>query len=268
MTHDNAFLETEYQRIRATAYALAGGLTDLPQRASVYFHLYEDSGGRNVFPLIAAHGALWGAGYFAKGLWAGKWLSLQYGLQPGLRRRRLHALQQFADQFRDINRRVCAEAYGAYHFSKHYGHTVFAAERIPPRLLRALNQCHASCATGAAFSPESRQELFDAFFLWEQDTIVAQAVHAAVAQLDWPLAKALAMRPRITFAYFARGRGLQFRNFADQDERIRHGRTAYAVAEQVGLGTVEAAIANYGIMPALFLQDSRAHFANQLAAAP
>lgn len=263
---DTAFLAAEYAAIRATAYALAGGLTDLPQRASVYFHLYEDSGGRNVFPLIAAHGALWAAGYFAKGLLAGQVLALQYALQPPRKRQQQQALHQFADRFRDINRRVCAEAYTAYHFSQRHGHTAFAESTIPPRLLRALNHCHASGVTGAAFSAESRRELFDAFFLWEQDTIVAQAVHEAVAQLDWPVAKYLAMRPRIAFAYFAKGRGLQFSNFADKEERIQHGRTAYAVAEQVGLGAVEAALQHYGIMPDTFFQDSRAHFAHHLAA--
>ncbi len=53
-----------YEALRKKGFALAGGIGDLRQRACIYLHLYQDSGGRNVFPLIAAHGALWAGRFF------------------------------------------------------------------------------------------------------------------------------------------------------------------------------------------------------------
>ncbi len=59
-----------YQNLRQRGIQLAGRVGDFRQRACIYHHMYADSAGRNVFPLIAAHGALWAAGYFKKGLLA------------------------------------------------------------------------------------------------------------------------------------------------------------------------------------------------------
>ena len=56
-------LEAYYDSLRSEAERLAGGLNDLAQRATVYHHLYEHSGGNHIFPLIAAHGAMWARGY-------------------------------------------------------------------------------------------------------------------------------------------------------------------------------------------------------------
>src|SRR3954468_130726 len=95
-----------YEALRAQGFRLSGGLGDLRQRACVYHHMYEDSGGRNIFPLIAAHGALWAAGYFRKGMLGGRVLSAQYVFRTGLRAAKLESLSDFANKFRDINRRV------------------------------------------------------------------------------------------------------------------------------------------------------------------
>jgi hypothetical protein len=53
---------TSYEHLRGEATLLAGGINDLTQRASVYHHLFEHSQGNHLFPLLAAHGALWAAG--------------------------------------------------------------------------------------------------------------------------------------------------------------------------------------------------------------
>ncbi len=55
-------LKTAHDDLRAEAVTLAGGLTDLSQRATVYHHIYRASGGNHVFPLIAAHGRFGRAG--------------------------------------------------------------------------------------------------------------------------------------------------------------------------------------------------------------
>ena len=256
---DERFLQDEYETIRSHGYALAGGLNDLAQRASVYYHLYEDSGGRNVFPLIAAHGALWARGFLRNGARAGCLLASFFSPAKWYARHVL--MRRFADDFLDINRRVCAEAYCAYHFTKLYGDTALARRLLPAGLLALLNQCHSARERGAPFPPENRRQLFEAFFLWEQENIASPAVAAAMARFDWPLAKWFAMRPKIEFAYFARGKGLRFSDFSSQSERIAHGLMAYDLAEQAGFRKVEAALTLYAIMPRRFFDNTRAHYA-------
>src|SRR5687767_1523301 len=100
-------LDLDYAALRREAELMAGARGDLAQRAMVYHHLFRHSGGSHVFPLLAAHGALWGKGYFALGTKVGQVLSLLDLYRPAERRRRLASLAAFADAFRDINRRVC-----------------------------------------------------------------------------------------------------------------------------------------------------------------
>ena len=253
-------LNRDYQRIHQEATLLAGRLTDLAQRASVYHHLYQDSGGRNVFPLIAAHGALWGAGYFALGMKIGTLLSARFLLDPALRQDKLRQLHAFADAFREINRQVCVEAYTAYHFSKLHGYTATAERYIEPRLLAALNRCHRAQKLGEPLPRPARRELFEAFFLWEQTAIVGPAVERALDALDWPLIRRVALRPRIAFAYFTRRRDMQFADFASTRERIEKGLRAYELAEQVGLEQVEQALRRYSVLPPAFFRDSVSYF--------
>ena len=73
---------------------LAGSIMDLHQRAAVYYHLFLDSGRSHVFPLIAAHGALWAGGYFSFGMKLGRVLSLPSLLIP---KRRQCQMQQLRD---------------------------------------------------------------------------------------------------------------------------------------------------------------------------
>ena len=68
-------LQSYYANVEREAVALAGGLTALSQRATVYRHLFLASGGDHAFPLIAAHGALWAGGYFRFGMRLGAALS-------------------------------------------------------------------------------------------------------------------------------------------------------------------------------------------------
>ena len=260
MDSEGCVLSRDYRRIHQEATVLAGALTDLGQRASVYHHLYEDSGGRSVFPLIAAHGALWGAGYFALGMKVGTLLSAQFLFDPAVRRDKLSQLHAFADAFREINRQVCVEAYTAYHFSKLHGRAPDAERYLQPRLLAALNRCHRAQALHEPLPQPARRELFEAFFLWEQEVIVGPAVEQALAALDWPLIRREALRPRIQFAYFASSRDMGFADFASTAERIEKGMRAYELAEQAGLKQVEAALCRYGVLPRAFFHDSLAHF--------
>lgn len=252
--------EIFYTQTRREAELLAGRLGDLSQRATVYYHLYDDSDGNNVFPLIAAHGALWASGYFRKGLRAGQILSAQYLGHGNTRKAKLQQLQEFADAFRDINRRVCIEAYSAYHLSKHFGDDPYTTTVITSQLLGELNRCHAAQRSGMRLTPAERAALFNAFFIWEQDNIVGPSVQIAVDRFDWPLIKRLALTPKIGFAYFPGWTRLAFNDFSSTDERIEKGRQTYQIAEAVGLSHVEGALEFYKVLPKRFLGTSQARF--------
>jgi hypothetical protein len=254
------YADPEIARLRAEAVAMAGGIGDLVQRASVYHHLYEHSGANHAFPLLAAHGALWASGYFKAGMRFGAIAaSIQKfgGADEAELKRRLLA---FANQFRDINRRVCVETYFIYHLTAddHFRHT---AERIvPTALLTEMDRCHAARRAGRVLSDAERRPLFSAFFLWEQANIVGPSIDAAFAGFDWPFIKAMALTPRIRFAYFHPLVPVAFRNFGDTDERIAAGIEAFDRACAAGWERVERRLSAYGIMPADFTRDSRSFF--------
>jgi len=249
-----------YEGLRKRGFALAGGLRDLSQRACVYHHMYEDSGSGNVFPLIAAHGALWAAGYFKKGMLGGRLLSVQYLPTPWRIKPQLDSLVEFADKFRDINRRVCAESYALYYYTRYHEENDLIRSIIGDDFARVLYECHRARDRGSPFSQESREELFRRFFRWEQENIVAPSVTEAYASFNWRAVKYLALRPRIEFSYFGKGYDLSFDDFSSQEERVEKGLMAYRRAEQVGLAKVERALRHYRIMPAAFFHNPRAHY--------
>ena len=239
--------------LRREAVLLAGGLSDLAQRAAVYHHLFQHSRGNHVFPLLAAHGALWARGYFRLGMRLGAALSWQHPRSPERRRQRMAALAAFADAFRDINRRVCVETYAIYYASDRPGLLPADGAGIAPALLEQMARCHAARRAGRVLSPGEKRDLFGAFFLWEQDNVVGPAVEAAVAAFDWPLVRRLALTPTVRFAYLPRRKALPFRNFADKAERIERGFQAFDRGADIGWSQVEHALAAYGVMPAGFL---------------
>ena len=124
-------IENAAASLRQEATSLAGGLGDLAQRASVYHHLFEHSGGNHCFPLLAAHGALWASGYFRSGMRVGSIVSWGHAAAGNERHRQelMRRLTKFANDFRDINRRVCVETYFVYHLSN-ADHLFPAAERL------------------------------------------------------------------------------------------------------------------------------------------
>lgn len=242
------------------ATKLAGGLLDLAQRASVYRHLYLASGRNHAFPLIAAHGALWAGGYFRFGLQLGRILSWQYALRPGRRHEMLRQLEAFANVFRDINRRVCIDTYKNFYLSKKYGQRAGIEQFIPLELLEPLNRMHAAQAAGAELSDDEKRLVFEAHFRNEQQTIVEPLISAALTQFEWPLLRAIALRPLVSFAYFPRGQRLWFRNFASQEERIEKGFAAFDTAATVGWSAVDAALARYQMLPAAYFQQPHEYF--------
>jgi len=257
----NDILGAAYKELQEEAKVLAGNLCDLSQRATVYHHLFRASGGNHTFPLIAAHGALWAGGYFRRGLRLGKWLSWQYGWNSDLRRRRLQQLDDFADAFRDVNRRVCIDTYVNFYFTKRYGDDHRAIDFVPCRLLKALRGVHTACRRKQQLSESQLRAVFEAHFLQEQETVVAETIERAVAAFDWPLIRFVALRPPVGFAYLPGKQPIKFHNFADRTERVRNGMLAFDLAARVGWDHVERALADYGLLPAGFFADPLEHFA-------
>lgn len=253
-----------YAALRKEGDLLAGELGDVNRRAWVYHQMYLDSGKRSVFPLIAAHGALWAVGYFRQGRLGGLLLSLRYLLTPGVRRAKLAALEQFADRFRDINRRVCAESYALYHYTKRHGGDAFIRGVIGDGFADCLCACHASNRDNTPYGRAMREKLFLHFFNWEQEHIVGPAVTDAFDAFDWEIVKQLARRTRLAFSYFGKEFGVKFVNFASTEERIMRGLQVYRRAEDVGLDQVENALSHYRWITASGVshrpRSARAHF--------
>ena len=175
-----------YAQLRREATLLAGGIHDLTQRASVYHHLFEYSQGNHVFPLLAAHGALWARGYFKLGTRIGSVASWRYATSPSTRQTLMDRLGAFADAFRDINRRVCVETYAVYHLTSDNRLLRRAERHVPRDLLDPMIRCHTARRAGRRLSNDEKRALFKAFFLWEQTNIVGPSIDLAVSKFDWP----------------------------------------------------------------------------------
>ena len=242
------------------ATTLAGGLTDLAQRATVYHHIHRASNGNHTFPLIAAHGALWAGGYFEKRIKLARLLVWQSPFNKRLRQLRLRQLDDFANVFRDINRRVCIDVYANYHFTAKHGSDPDAAELIDPVLLDALNCLHENRRQGRSMTELEKFELFATHFLNEQDRIVGPRIEAALDEFDWALVKTLALKPTVTFKYLPKHERMKFKNFSSTDERIEHGMHAFKVASELGWQNVEDALANYNALPKAVLRTPETHF--------
>jgi hypothetical protein len=253
-------LRTEFEKLQADGLRLAGGLTDLSQRATVYHHVFKESGGNHIFPLIAAHGALWARSWFGFGMKLGKVLSWQFAFNAETRRSKLAKLEEFANVFRDINRRVCVDVYANFHFTKRYGKHSDASKVVPADLLQALNQIHTANEHGVELTDDARREVVSAHFLSEQQHIVGPTIEKAVAEFDWPLLRTLALRPVVQFAYFRRP--FLFRNFANKEERITKGLVAFNVAADVGWENVEQALRSYDVLPEQFFAKPIDYFAS------
>ena len=254
--HDH--LAAQIAALRREAITLAGRPGDLVQRASVYHHLYRASGGNHVFPLIAAHGALWAGGYFRRNLALGAAAARAVTWLGGNGATKLTGLHALAEAFRDINRRVCVESWYLYHLTARPELAEAAADQVPPTLVDQLARCHSAQRAGAVLSSTDRRALFAAFFAWEQSEIVGPAVARAFAALDWQLAHHIARRPRIAFAYLSAA--LPFHDFADTTERVEKGFAAYDGAARAGWGRVESSLADYRIMPRAFVENADGYF--------
>lgn len=239
-------LTTEFQAIRAQATELAGEPGDIPQRARVLREIFIDSGGSHAFPLVAAHGALWAHRYFDQGGTVATLIAQRYFYDPEEKAKRLAMLETFMDALKRTNRQVFIDTYTNYQFSKLYGQRSEAPEFLPKELLDNLNRMHQYRARGVQLPKARRRELFMTALLWEQESMVAQAVESAVAAFDCPILKALALKPLVRFEYFPRTRFFAFEDFSSKQERITRAVQSYELAEDAGWETVLRTLNDYG----------------------
>ena len=244
-----------YDRMKAETTQRVGGLEEIPRRAALLHGLYLDSGGNHTFPQIAAHGALWAYGFFEVGGSLGRFIARRYFYNGRERAYRLGLLQQFAEDFRRVNRQVCIDTLTNYQFARQYGHEPAAATVMPAELLRALKLVHEARAAGERLSEEEKRRVFRTSFYWEQELTVAPGVKEAVEKFRCRVMSFLCLHPVVRFAYFPPWRYLLFRNFADTSERVAKGLQAYDYARRGGWARVVETMRHYGVMPAEFFRD-------------
>ncbi len=260
MPIDSTEIQASFHDLQQEATLLAGSLSNLEQRATTYHHLYRDSGGNHIFPLIASHGALWAKGYFQFGAKLGRILSLQYFFDSDKRQRQLESLAAFADAFREINRLVCVDTYTNYHLVKRFGETPELLEVLSPEILTALGRVHWARKNGQQLAETEKRSVFRAHFLNEQNNVVGPSVKDAMAAIDWNLIEMIAIRPMVRFSYFSVQKTFWFRNFTNREERINKGMKAFDIGSQFGWEDVEAKLAEYQTLPQEFFTNSISHF--------
>jgi len=253
-------LKLAYSALKAEATKTVGGLNDLSLRASVCQHVYLQSNGNHVFPLIAAHVSLWSKGYLAFGLNLSRALSIQFALNQPVRQEKLEALETFANAIREINRQVCIDTLTNFQFTVRFGTVPDAAQIVSPDLLDALNQLHHANRAHKTLADKDRRMIFEKHFLHEQENVVGPRLEEATKKLDWPIVKYLALKPRVRFAYFESRDSIWFRDFSKKSERIENGLKAFDIGSRVGWSRVEAKLSDYNLPTETFFTDPFASF--------
>lgn len=259
---DQMSLQARYDELKAEAELLAGDLLDIPRRVVILLNLYLDSGGNHAFSQIAAHGALWALGYFETAGSLGRLIGQRYFYNSKEREFRMGILNEFAENFRIVNRQVCIDTYTNYQFTKEHGQHPNAHTILPASLLDALNRVHHARENQRAMTEVEKRQVFEQSFLCEQEVTVAPGVEIAIATFECRVMKFLCMHPVVRFAYFPRWKYLFFRNFASKAERIERGLLAYEYAVKAGWANVHDSLKKYGQLPPEFLDAPQVRFAD------
>jgi len=252
MLVDQATLPREpragYEAIQAIALRFAGGPGDILQRVQVHHQLYVDSGGNHAFPLVALHGALWGAEFFETTGAIGNALRARYFYNATERAFRMAMLNGFAEGFKTVNRQVFIDTFTNYHFTKFYGAEAEAEGLVNPELFTALNQMHEATRAGAVLPNAQKRELFEMALLYEQENTVAPGVQLEIERFDCPILRFLCLRPVVHLAYFPRTTYMFFRNFSNKRERVDKAMFSFDIAARTGWDRVETAMRRTKLM--------------------
>ena len=190
-----------------------------------------------MFPMIAAHGSLWGVRHTVR-------LERSLGKLERFSRSRVRSWLDALDSVRDINRRVFVEIYSTFYFTRFYGDHPRADELVKPELLALYNESHAATRSGKLLPLEARRRIYFDIFVHEQHDIVDPGIHEATNHAPAPLVS-LFKRVSPRFAYFPRRERLWFTDFTCVDQRNREGLRAMDFAEEVGADRVREAMGWY-----------------------
>lgn len=248
--------------IEADAERLGGHLNAMTTRSVVYHHIYVCSGGNFIFPLLAAHGALWARWYLFLARFAALFLAV-IDISRGFRfKRNLNAYKNYVETFKAINRTVMTKTWVIFHMTKLFGVDDPVTDDMPPRLRGNLALCHQYATTGTPMPLSQQREFYEDYFRWEQVNIVGPTVDKATGEFDWPIMKWFCLRPWVWFSYFQLGRALVFKNFSDAEERTQKGLAAFDWAIKSGRQweDIEANLTRNPFFPRNFSFDPNQYF--------
>lgn len=234
--------------IERDGQALAGRADDMSGRAQVYRELYAASGNNFIFPLIAAHGALWGRWYLCVGRLAARIVNLlDWNAWPSAER--VASFDRFVDALKIINRDVLTECYVAFHLTRTLGRHAVVKTRLSHSIIELLTGMHAATSRGESLAVAEQRRIYETFFRHEQERVAAPAVERAFAQLRWPYMNGICRRPWVWLAYFRYGKSLNFRDFAAAEERIEKGLISFDRAAALGWPSIETLLIKNPLYP-------------------
>ncbi|QNN65576.1 hypothetical protein H9L12_03065 [Sphingomonas rhizophila] len=161
------------EQLAEEARGLAGRECDHVQRAIVYHHLYQHSGDRHAYALIAAQAALRLEDALANVEAAAErsWWRIGRARAAALAER----ARDFAAALRTIDRDRCEAMQLAYRLAHTHGLSTLAEDQLPEELRQA-------------FASDDRRALFLAHQQWVENRW-GLALEAAIHRLEWPLRK-------------------------------------------------------------------------------
>lgn len=249
LARDGVTIAELHRIIRRDADILAAGVDDLGQRSLVYHHVYRDSGRTFHFPLVASHGALWARWYLICARLAAHVFAVADPTCRLKRRERMAAYSAYVGAIKEINRQVMIEAYTSLYLYQCFGDAACAELKFSDKLALQFRQRYGAASATFTPSPEADRDFYETFFRWEQQQVVGPAVDDALAKFNWPFMNALSRRPWVWFSYFRVGRALIFRDFADKEERVAKGLSAFDWAVTKGWAVIERNCMNNPFLP-------------------
>ena len=176
-----------FQAIRSRALWLGGRPADIGQRIVAHYSVYRDSRRNFTFPLLALHGAGWAHGYFRLlDRLLGPYATFRYPLSSRKREELITCMRRAMDGFKMANRRVLADTFANYHFTKEYGRERGADKILMQPLLSRMNALHDATRRGEVLTPLQKATLFSESFRWEQANSVWAMVERTIREVRRP----------------------------------------------------------------------------------
>ena len=151
----------------------------------------------------------------------------------------MSAYTAYVRDIKEINRQVMIEAYTSLYLYRSCGDAACAELNFSERLSLQFRQRYGAASADFEPSPAADRDFYETFFRWEQQKVVGPAVDDALSKFNWPFMNALSRRPWVWFSYFRIGRALIFRDFADKEERVAKGLSAFDWAAAKGWDVIE-----------------------------